>query len=76
MTDDQMQNDKLCVYMTHTEKGCKWNDMPIHIYYLYLACLPLLFLANDIIYDNLYDANVFQNTHIAAYGRTHMHTPP
>ena len=33
-------------------------------------------LANDIIYDNLYHVNIFQSTHIAAYGQTHMHTPP
>ena len=33
-------------------------------------------LANDIIYNNLYHVNIFQNTHLAAYSRTHMHTPP
>ena len=27
-------------------------------------------------YDNLYHVNIFQNAHIAAYGGTHMHTPP
>ena len=38
--------------------------------------LTIIILANDIIYDNLYYVNIFQNTHIAAYGETHMHTPP
>ena len=38
--------------------------------------LTITILANDIIYDNLYHVNIFQNTHVAAYGRTHMHTPP
>ena len=33
-------------------------------------------LANDIIYENLYYVNIFQNTHVAAYGETHMHTAP
>ena len=38
--------------------------------------LNITILANDIIYDNLYHVNIFQNAHIAAYGETHMHTPP
>ena len=38
--------------------------------------LDITILANDIIYDNLYHVNIFQNVNIAAYGETHMHTPP
>ena len=38
--------------------------------------LNINILANGIIYDNLYHVNIFQNAHIAAYGETHMHTPP
>ena len=37
--------------------------------------LTITILANDIIYDNLYYVNIFQNTHIAAYGETHAYTP-
>ena len=32
-------------------------------------------LVSDIIYDNLYHVNIFQNAHIAAYGETHADTP-
>ena len=42
MTDDKMQNGKLCVQLTHTKKGCKWNDMPIHSHYQNITCLALL----------------------------------
>ena len=38
--------------------------------------LTITILANDIMNDNLYYVNIFQNTHVAAYGKTHMHTPP
>ena len=38
--------------------------------------LIITILAIDILCDNLYYVNVFQNTHIAAYGKTHMHTSP
>ena len=38
--------------------------------------LTIPILASDIIYDNLNYVNIFQNTHVAAYGKTHMHTPP
>ena len=38
--------------------------------------LTITILANDTIYDNLYYANIFQNTHVAACDETHMHTPP
>ena len=38
--------------------------------------LTITILANDITYDNLYYVNIFQNTHVAAYGEIHMHTPP
>ena len=38
--------------------------------------LTITILTNDIVYDNLYYVNIFQNTHVAAYGRTHMHKPP
>ena len=50
--------------------------MPIHIHYLYLTCLPLLswlMILHMIIYIYV---NIFQNTHVAAYGEIHMHTPP
>ena len=50
--------------------------MPIHIHYLYLIMLTITILANDIIYDNLYYVNIFQNTPVAAYGKTHTHTSP
>ena len=38
--------------------------------------LTITNLANYIIYGNLYHINIFQNTHLAAYDITHMHTPP
>ena len=38
--------------------------------------LIVTILANYIIYGNLYYINIFQNTHLAAYEITHMHTPP
>ena len=38
--------------------------------------LTITILANDIIYDNLYYVHIFQNTHVAAYDETYMHTPP
>ena len=38
--------------------------------------LTITILANDIIYDNLYYVNIFENIHIAAYGKTHIQTPP
>ena len=38
--------------------------------------LIITILANDVIYDNLHYVNIFQNTHVAAYGGTHMHTHP
>ena len=38
--------------------------------------LDLTILDNDIIYNNLYHVNIFQNAHLVAYGETHMHTPP
>ena len=76
MTDDQMQNDKLCVYMTHTKKYV--NGMTCQ--FIYLICtvsnmLTITILANDIIYDSSYYVNISQNTYVAAYGKTHMHTP-
>ena len=37
--------------------------------------LTITILANNMIY-NLYHENIFQNIHLAAYGETHMHTPP
>ena len=37
--------------------------------------LTITILANDIIYDNLYYVNIFQNAHVAAYGGTHAYTP-
>ena len=37
--------------------------------------LNITILANAIIYDNLYYVNIFQNTHIAAYGETYVYTP-
>ena len=41
MKDDQMQKwQTMC--LTHTKKGCKWNDMPIHTHYQYITCLTLL----------------------------------
>ena len=42
MKGDKMQNGKLCVQLTHTKKGCKWNDMPIHTHYQNITCLTLL----------------------------------
>ena len=38
--------------------------------------LNITILANNMIYGNLYHINIFQNTHLAAYDKTHMHTPP
>ena len=38
--------------------------------------LNIATLANDILYDNLYHVNIFQNAHITAYGKTHMKSPP
>ena len=38
--------------------------------------LTITVLANDIIYDNLYYVNIFQNTHLTAYGETHLYAPP
>ena len=38
--------------------------------------LNLTILANDIIYDKLYQVHTFQNAHIAAYDEIHIHTPP
>ena len=38
--------------------------------------LTITILTNNIIYDNLHYLNIFQNTQIAAYGKTHMLTPP
>ena len=38
--------------------------------------LTITILANNIIYGNLYYVNIFQNTYLAAYGETHMHTLP
>ena len=47
------------------------NTHTLSIYHM----LNITILADDIIYDNLYHVNIFQNAHIAAYGQTHMHTP-
>ena len=38
--------------------------------------LNITILANDIIYANLYQVHIFQNAHIAAYDKIHMHKPP
>ena len=38
--------------------------------------LNLTILANDIIYVRVYEVHIFQNTHIAAYDKIHMHMPP
>ena len=38
--------------------------------------LTITILANNMIYGNLYHVTIFQNTHLAAYGETHMYTPP
>ena len=38
--------------------------------------LTITILANNIIFGNLYYVNIFQNTHLATYDETHMHTPP
>ena len=42
MKDDKVQDGKLCVQLTHTKKGYKWNDMPIHTHYHNITCLTLL----------------------------------
>ena len=75
MTDDQMQKWQIMCLSDTYKKVCKWNDMPIHIHYLHLTCLPLLSWLM-ILYDNLYYVNIFQNTYITVYGKTHMHTSP
>ena len=38
--------------------------------------LTIPILANNIICDNLYYVNILKNTHITAYSKTHIHTPP
>ena len=38
--------------------------------------LNITILTNNVLYGNLYHVNIFQNTHLAAYDKTHMHTPP
>ena len=38
--------------------------------------LKITILANNMMYGNLYDINIFQNTHLAAYDTMHMHMPP
>ena len=47
-----------------------------YTYIIYIKILTSTILANDIICDNLYYVNIFQSTHITAYGETHMHTSP
>ena len=42
MKCDKMQDGKLCAQLTHTKKGCKWNDIPIHTHYQNITCLTLL----------------------------------
>ena len=76
MKDDKMQNGKLCVQLTHTKKRCKWNDMPIHTHYQSTTCLAELswLMTSNIIKYIKY--TISQNTHIAAYDKMHMHTPP
>ena len=70
-----MQNGLLCVYVTHTKKDA--NGMTCNTHTLSISImLTITILANDIIYEHLYYVNIFQNTHIAAYGRTQIHTPP
>ena len=41
MDDKDAKWQNMCLSDTY-KKGCKWNDMPIHIHYLYQTCLPLL----------------------------------
>ena len=38
--------------------------------------LAITILANNMINGNLYHINIFQNTHLTAYDKPHMHTPP
>ena len=78
-TYEGWQNAKMANYVSiwHIQKkGCKWDDMPIHIHYLYITCLTLLswlMISSMIIYIMV---NIFQNAHIAAYVETHAYIPP
>ena len=45
-------------------------------YHVISNMLTITILANDIISDNLYQINIFQNAHIATYDETCRHTPP
>ena len=58
-------------YKKRMQMGWHANKHTLSIYYM----LNITILANGITWNNLYQVNIFQNAHIAAYGETHMHTP-
>ena len=71
---DKMQNSKLCVQWTHTKKGCKWNDMPMHTHYQNITCLTLL---SWLMISNM--TKFVKYTHVKIHiwlHMMHMHTPP
>ena len=54
------------------QMGRHANTHTLSIYHM----LNITILANDILYDNSYHVNIFQNANIVAYGKTHMYAPP
>ena len=71
----EMRSGKLCAHMTHT----KDMQMESHANTCTLSTSKMLtstILANNMIYGNLYHITIFQNTHLVAYDKTYMHTPP
>ena len=70
----KMLNGKLCVQLTHTKKGCKWNDMPIHTHYQNITCSALLSWLMVSNYNKVYLACIFLNSYIASYN-AYAYTP-